>query len=198
MRLYHDSFSIPIFFEENIHNVLVVENPTVLSNYILELKDQIGGFKGNFIFSDKKDDEELEENVCLIVDPFSLNLNSKEFISKLNENLKKELLQPEYAYQIEELNQKISKILGEISLSQSMLINYDCEFSPTSLLKISNVFVESTDSSLLNHICNYLELSSLYLGKKLYIFVNLKQFLSEKEVSLFYDYLDYNKIDDFC
>ncbi len=51
MKLAHPDFEMPIEFNENQNNVLVIENPILFTRYITELRNQLDGGDGQFVLS---------------------------------------------------------------------------------------------------------------------------------------------------
>ena len=62
----------------------------------------------------------------------------------------------------------------------------------TAIFRAMNV-VFAPSESLLEHICDYIDVCSEYRKIALFVFVNLKSYLCEEDLELFYSHLMYYK-----
>ena len=92
MKLVHPAFENQIIIYENKANVIVIENPELLTDIVFELKNQISGKEGSFILSNNMEYISLSKVAEICVDPFSLDFNSRKLISNLYEKLRKRAL----------------------------------------------------------------------------------------------------------
>ena len=83
MKLVHPAFENQIIIYENKANVIVIENPELLTDIVFELKNQISGKEGSFILSNNMEYISLSKAAEICVDPFSLDFNSRKLISTL-------------------------------------------------------------------------------------------------------------------
>ena len=83
MKLVHPAFENQIVIYENKANVIVIENPELLTDIVFELKNQISGKEGSFILSNNMEYISLSKVAEICVDPFSLDFNSRKLISTL-------------------------------------------------------------------------------------------------------------------
>ena len=81
---------------ENQINVIVVESPEVLTEYVSELKCQISGEEGQFVLSDK-DICRIDKMMEMVIDPWTIDFNSKRIKTKLLQLVKEEA--DEYFYE---------------------------------------------------------------------------------------------------
>ena len=91
MILTHYLFNSPIVFDESKIQRLVFENPADLGVMVDELRGQIEGFEGRFILSESEKEIDCSRSVELIIDPFSVNLNSKDILAGFYKTVSKEL-----------------------------------------------------------------------------------------------------------
>ena len=95
MKLVNALTGLNIELCENQVNVIVIESPEVLTEYISELKRQILGEDGQFVLSDK-DICRIDKMVEMIIDPWTIDFNSKRIKTKLLQLVKEEA--DEYFY----------------------------------------------------------------------------------------------------
>ena len=70
----------PIEFEEGHFNVLVIENPDYMSKVIKELLSQSDGTDGCFELFENNTSIRISENLSIVVDPFSINVNERDVL----------------------------------------------------------------------------------------------------------------------
>ncbi|WP_400203347.1 type II-A CRISPR-associated protein Csn2 [Methanomethylophilus alvi] len=195
MILSHPTFENMIELEENKITVLAVENPVQLSSYLYEFKSQINGYDGGFSLFE--DNEEIPLSaVDLIIDPFNLDLNSKEIINGVSYKIKSILNSEEYYLSTQELFSEISKfsfqVLGEI--------DYDLigsEINIPSIIKLISPHYDNCNKNVLENVCQYLHISSKFTKTRIFSFVNLKTFLSHSQIEQLFKYVMYEKIQLF-
>ena len=89
MKLVNAITGLSIELCENQVNVIAVESPEVLTTYISEIKRQISGEEGQFVLSDK-DVCRIDKMMEIIVDPWTIDFNSKRIKTKLLQLVKEE------------------------------------------------------------------------------------------------------------
>lgn len=193
MRLSHSTLEYPISFEDGIINVLVVENPRQMSKYISDLKLQIDGFEGGFVLSEADRPVTMSETVDLVLDPFSLNPNSREVINTAYGLLSNK--SKDEAHYIE----TNAMLAGIESYVIDLLAEQDDILKVTEEINISNIFKSLgakfiiSGESLLESICDYLAVVTKYSKIKLFIFVNIKSYLNSEDLSTLYNHISYQK-----
>jgi CRISPR-associated protein Csn2 len=194
MKLSHSTLEFPISFEDGTINVLVVENSRQMSEYLSELKMQIDGFDGKFVLSEVDRLVTISDAVDLIIDPFSLNPNSREVINSIYGILSNESKDEAHYIETNSMLASIeSYIIGMLNEQDNLLKATD-EINMTNLLKSLGVKFVVSDETLLESICDYMSVTMKYTKIKLFIFVNLKSYLDHEDISMLYDHISYQKL----
>ncbi len=122
MKLVYTELEQQIVFQENKVNVLVVEHKELFRRMINELNEQLEGVERGFTLSADNKILKIEKEVCLVLNPFGLDINSRKALTGLYNELSKLGLN-------EENYVKTCRLKGEItSLSNS---NLNSSFSMT-------------------------------------------------------------------
>lgn len=194
MKIANAKYQLEIEFVENTTNVLVIENPTVMEEIVHELQQQSDGEEGNFVLSEKNKIFKMEKELMLIINPFSLDFNDKKIINKLY----LELLQygNELLNKKEEINQLSVKLLDEIiDKSQYNNISFDLEIEWKEFFKLYGLKIDESYETLLEKLIEYIKILSDLCGIHLVCFVNIKNYLQDKEVNELYEIAYYKKVD---
>lgn len=191
MKLTYYCFEQPIEFAENSVNVLIIENSKMFREILSMLLSESEGYDTELILSDSKT-LSIEKYVELILSPFSLDLNNKKILNKLNDYLAKSLDSYEEKYN------SLAYSMNQFGSDLTMLSQYSVIYS-----EIQNVqqiikaldFKIDDDLPINERIIEYMRLNRNLLGKKLFIFVGLKSYFAEEELKLFYKDIIAEKFD---
>lgn len=173
-------------FDTNIDKVnsLVIENQQLFSEIIADIQNQIDGFEGKSILSDKNDFIPFQKNAEILVQFIPFDLNQKTLVSKASSALEQIAVSGEYFQETAEILSKIEAYLLEISSNLSC----DCNFSKISagsIIKASGFEFKEDYDNLCEKIIDYFELVTEFDRKKLFFTINLRSYVSDKEMELF-------------
>lgn len=192
MKFYHELFSSPILFSEGVHNVLVMENPDSMSRIIEGIMHHIETGEGEIHIGDESGCEMKSE---LILDPFSINTNSKVLRSKIESCVRDELNSEEFYLRIRESEAILRTIVADVSDSLPFEISLELDVDSTKILKMIDLSLLDDSDSLIQRILNYVRMSKMFLKTDLFIMVNLTSFINLADLLELYKMLDYLKID---
>lgn len=190
MILAHYEFEKPIMFQDGIINVLIIENSKYMTKIIKEFLYQLDGNSG-FKLYENDTSLSISDFVDVIINPFSINLNERDILNKLYISMKKDALDEELYLSTNSFISEIESNIHKIAERQQNLLELDTP-DLISLFKGMNIRF-SISESLVENICNYIDICSEYRKVKLFIFVNLKSFLTDSEITQLYTHLNYNK-----
>lgn len=194
MKLVHPLITMPLEIRDDQINVLVIEHRKTYVNVIAEFSEQIMQCTGSFILTDKESKIDISKGVDLIIDLFNLTLNQKKVITKLYAELNDVAQSAEYFMRTQELISRIKQYLDELLDESRFALAYEDKLDILGLLKYADVKLVEEKENMFEKLLDYMEMMHEYCEIKLFVFVNLKTFLSEVElVSLYKDFV-YRKI----
>lgn len=193
MNLMYKPLGINMQFEENTVNVFCVENTEVFSDIVRSLYLQTSGSNGNFLLSDKEKELNISKSIQFVINPFEIDVNSKKIIGSLYKSLD--------AYAVSDMIKEKTEIYsyiqhfveGLLSLSPFSL-SYKEDIAVQDILKICDVKIDTADVSLAEMLCSYVKVMSEICGYHIFVFYNLKSFLSEDDLGDFYGFCFYQKV----
>jgi len=191
MLLSHYEFDSPLKFDEGSIPILIIENPSYMTKFIGELLSQSNKGEGGFELFENDVSVSISDKVEIIINPFSANVNEREILNKLYAVMKKDALDEELFLDTNTFLSDIETNVKKIMARQSIPLDSDTP-DIIGLFKLLGVCFVVPDS-LLEKICDYIDICSEYLKTKLFIFVNLKSFLNESEIIQLYNHLNYHK-----
>ena len=193
MIMAYSKLNLRMEFIENTVNVLVLEDPVQFSEIVYLLKCDEKVLESPFVLSESDKFLQISKEMEIIVDPFSLDFNSRKIQQQLYKEM--EIVATEFDVEKAEVNGRMLYLIEGIQERlQYQNIAYNLEFSWENLLKLYQVHFEPLCESLLEKLVEYIKIASNLLNLKVIGFVNLKLYLTEEQLHYLYEIAFYNKV----
>lgn len=187
MTLMFDALNEPLAFEENVINELIIESQDCLYDFCSELKESLNGAETNIVLSDDNEPISINKNAVFISDIFGFDINEKSVMTKLYSVLTKELNNGEYTEKINALNNAGEDLINSALENYTIPVIMSGNADLTQILKAYEVQFESDEGlSLAEKIINYLDVHTDFFNTRLFIMLNLKDFIGFEEMNLLY------------
>lgn len=123
----------------------------------------------------------------------ALELNSKKVLTKLYQELQEiaDIVCQEKYIQVKS---DLIAFMDELADNSSYALEFDLEFEISSLLKIFNMHLLNNAQGLLENIIEYIKAQSRICNIKNFFFINLKDYLNEKDIDMLYEFVRYEKV----
>jgi len=194
MRLSYPIFETPIIFSENIVNILVIENQKAFSDFIFDLIAISEGKNSDVILSKNFEEIKFDKVVDVVTDIANVDCNNKRVISRLYSKLNEIAFYEENYMLTQELTSKINQYLLKITENLPCGVYFDENVELGTLFKSVSLKIETDNKKILEKLCDYIEIMTEFCEIQLFIFVNLKSFLSLDELQEFYKFISYKKV----
>ena len=192
MKLIHPEYTFQIEFQEGIVQRLIVESPSVMSELIVDLRKQIEGREGKWILSHNGEILKIHDNCEIIVNIFDLDINQRNMLNALYDQMSSEINDTELLIDWRETNSKLECILNRAIDSVGYDVTYG-ELDLKSFFKALDLKFRSNEEGYAEFLLEYLQLMSEVLGINIFILVNLSSFLEIKEIAYLYEQTFYRK-----
>lgn len=192
MKLVHMEHTFQLEFEECKVQRLIIEEASLFSSVVFELKQQIDGTAGKWVLSERGELLKFPENAELIINPFDLDINQKKLLLRLYGSLEQEINDSELLLEWRSASAKIEQIL-EIAIEN---IGFDVtqeEIELKSLFKTANVRFRERGENHMEALIEYMELVAQVRQINLFILVNATTFFTEEELKFIYEQSFYKK-----
>ena len=146
-----------------------------------ELSDQVRGLAGRFILAESSMEFDISKKVDLIMDPFSLEVSSKDVVSGLQKRVAEHLLNGDNYLQTNEALEAIIELILTKSLDVESSITMD-GLSIQSVMKAASLKLMEPDD-ICQRLCDSAAMASRYAGKMLSVMVNVDRFISDADYS---------------
>lgn len=193
MKLVNKFYNIEIELKENQVTVIAVENPEAYSKCVGDIWNQVSGNEGDFILSECDKLKNISKEVDCIINPFSLDCSNKRIVTRLYQELKLQadnLMQEEVSM----LNANIIEFIDKLLLSVPYNTTYELDIDISNLLKLYNVGIETKAQRLVDVIVEYFKVMSKLCNVNIFVFIDLKHYLSKEHLEQLYQELFYLKI----
>ncbi len=192
-KLVHNKYGICLELEENKVNEMVVENPVMLTQIIRELGEQCEGNEGGFVLSEENRILPVEKFLILTKDLFSLDCNSRKILTRLYQKIEKRM-ETESGEERRVFYQGYIAYMESICEKSSLYLLYNEEPDMQEILKMAGLRIDVQKDSMLEGIVEYLKIVHELLGQSVFVFLNLKLFLTQEEIKSLYQECFYRKI----
>lgn len=194
MKLVYTELEQQLIFQENRVNVLVIEHKELFRRMIQELAKQIDGVEGRFVLSDNDKILKIDKDVCLVVNPFALEINSRKALTGLYNELGKLGMNEENYLNTCRVKGQIAEYIYGLLNQVDYALKFQDDFNLQSLFKALEVEFESGEENFLEGLVYFMDVCSKFQKVKILAFVNLKTYLTNDELKKFYKEAFYRKI----
>lgn len=155
---------------------------TVKLSDVMELAGQVEGKEGRFVLSDNEKEVDISKNVELIFNIFALDINERKLISKLYMELEKLTADERFYVKTQEMKQYLQEYLLQLEQETDYILDLADEIDFASLFKAFGIKYEVLEENFLERLVRYMRIVERLLKKKLFVFVNLRSYLSNQQI----------------
>lgn len=194
MRLVHYELTEAILDENTAFTEWIIESPDIFSEYIQELNGQLAGEEGRFVLSENNKELDLEKKADMVINPFSVDVNSRKILNKLYQELTGLSREEQMHTKTLELFRHIQEYMLDLEQCTSYILEFDQEIDIAALLKAVNVHYEMKDVNFLEKIVQYIKIMAAVAGTKLFVIVNLRSYLTDLQMQNLIQECEYQDI----
>lgn len=177
---------------------LVIENQRIFSDVIYDIYGQINGYSGKFVLSDNNKPLDLKKNVELVTQIIPFEVNQRELLNKLYAELKN-ISVDENNYQFtQQLISDISSYVYMLTEGLENDISIEIPQDINGLLKAFGVRFKENSAELTDKIFEYMIAVNKFKGERVFFFVNLRSYLTDKQTELLFKDIVLRKITMIC
>lgn len=193
MKIVDEKMGIQLELIENQIQILVLENEQTFSNVIMQFLKLSQNVESQWLLMEQDKILQFHKIGQVIVDPFSIDNNERKIIQKVYQEMQI-CAQEEFAIETAEINACIVSYIEEITQKMPYNLVFDLNLDFQGILKTYGVRLETCMERLIERLVDYIKLLKRVLGITVVVFINLKTYLSEKELELLYEACKYEKI----
>ena len=177
---------------------LVIENQQIFSNIISDIYYQINGGSGKFVLSDNNNPLDLKKNVELVTQIIPFEINQRELLNKLYAELKNISVDGNNYQLTQQLFSDISSYVYTLTEDLENDISVDVPQDINGILKMLGIRFTEHGTELTDKILEYMIAVNKFKGGRVFIFVNLRSYLTDSQIELLYKDILLRKMTVIC
>lgn len=194
MKFISDSFPIPIEFQENQVEVLIIENPSMLYSTLSDFKDQADGGSGGWSVYVDDEIKPFNKNVEVITDLFSLDINQKKLLNRLNANIEREIIENNQEAKWFQAYNEFCRAADAVVELNGYNIGYREEVGLKDLVKLMGFEFKSEAADPIELLYDYICIVKDVFDIDTFVIYDIKSFTPQDKLKKFYKSICYNKL----
>lgn len=197
MNIISEYFDNSFELKNDVVNTLVIENRELFISFIKQLNIEMSTEEGKIILQDELKELSFKKYAELIIDPFAIDPNNAKNLKKLYEKIIDNSSNEEIYEKRLVFENALKDYVEEIVFLSDYELIYD-NLDYQNIFKAVNLHIDTETKNLASMIIDYMRISSDLSGTKLFIFVNLDNFLTDADLIELQNFICYNNIIVFC
>lgn len=172
----------------------IIESPQFFTEVVKGLLNQKNGMEGKFTLSDADKILDVSKNIEIVVNPLAVDINDKRIINKLYMQLTEMAYSESFYVKTQEIVKKIYEYMFELEHESSHILSVSEEMDLNMLFKAAGIKYEVFGDDFLDTICRYMKIVREVLGIKLIVCVNLRSYLTDEQMNMLIDDINYGEL----
>lgn len=185
MILAYEKIGLDIEISEETVNVIYVETPEILCDMITDLKDDLYEGTNNFVLSDGEKEISIHKEAEIVVDPWSIDLDSRRIKNKLY-GLLTDVANDYYFDLFLQLKSEMFRYIEGLTEHEPYPLTYNLSFDNEELFKALNIRIEPGMSSFAERLVEYMKILNSLCAVKVFFLVNIKSYLGTELLEMIY------------
>lgn len=193
MKLQYTDYGIELSLKENSVHRLCIESPQAYAEIVQSLYQQCNGEEGNAILSDGVQPLEFDKYAEILLEPFSLQFDTKKINTKLYKELTQITLDGCYSEYIG-LQGELQTFIETVAMKVPYPVSYEEVLDFKDICKLFKVHIDYQYDTLAEKLCGYVTLLSQLCGIQILFLVDIEKYLTKEEQRDLQQTANYHKI----
>lgn len=189
MKLIHPDLQSEVDVSPDHVSVIAIESADLFSRLTYQLfakLDSATAENSDFRLVENFKELNIAKEVDMVHSPLLLDFNQKKITNRIVSDLERVASEPEMIEETAGIVTHLEKYLNQLAVSYSVPISWDDSIVVSSIAKAVNVKVDVDDMELVPRLLTYMHLLTALKIAKVFIFVNLKSYLSKSYLEELY------------
>lgn len=191
MKMVYHSMQNHIMVNPGHITSVVVENPDYYYEMLWNLARQIKGEAGDWVISEDDVPQSVNKKIELIKDMVDFEINKKALLTKIISSCEKTALDEIHIDKTMQLLASIEQYMEMLRENYDIDLNYD-KITIAQLLKTVGITINMSSDKPLEILYSYMKLVREFVGEKIFVFVNLRSFVSAHDFREFVRTITYH------
>lgn len=198
MMIAYPAADICCEIREDRIRTIVIENQHMFYNMISDIRSQLDGNNGKVVLSEDHTPLDMRKAADLITQFVPFTVNQKDLITKLYAALKKKAVNEKMYQYTQEIYRSIGEYIYRLIEDEESELDIVMPDDITGILKAFDVRFDDSELTLPEKILEYMLSTSELKGQRLFITVNLRSYLTDRETEELFQSLLLKKIPLMC
>ena len=181
MKLVHVNMERKLL-DDNVVTEWVIEAPEEFTRYVQELYMQCEGAAGDFVLSDGEKELGIAKNVEFLDSVLDLDVNERKILGKLYADLEQLAYSEKFVVRTQEMIQYLRTYIFQLEQETDFMLDVDDGVDMSAIFKGNGVKLETVETGILEKIVHYIKVVRLLLKKQVFVFVNVRSYLTVRQV----------------
>lgn len=177
MKLAYRNFSEAMETSPQTVMGIVIENPNMLYQFLVDLKEAMEGKTEKIVLSCDNAILDFAKNTELLTDFIQFNLNRRDILTKIVTAIDNISTSDRFYNSSQQLLMQIENQMMDMTMDFPCNLVYD-KLNMQSIIKAMGISLADDYTCLEEKLLVYMELARDFLNKKLFILVNIRGFIS--------------------
>lgn len=193
ITLANPNIETTIELESDRVNIIIIENAHEYFKVVSSMISAMQGEESNFTFWENNDKIQASKCGELLLNNFSFDFADKKIITLLYKKLQIEFNNGDFLLSFNKINAEIGAFLQNLFMQIDFSLDYS-ELNIEDLLKACSVKPAKEYESLLDKIVSYINIFLELKSIKFFVFIGLKDVLSDDDLTLLYRHCEMQKV----
>ncbi len=193
MKLVHPDYQFQLECREDAVVEFIIENPIAYRKILWDIQEQMDGAEGRFVLSDGDKILSIRKELEFIDNPLNLVEAEKKILNSFYTKLKEQMVDENHYEETYKLTAEIQKVVQQLTLDFSFGVSFNPELDLGMIIKATGIQFDSIGEDIVSQIIQHMDIVNVLLEKEVFIFHNLKCFLTDEELELLYKDILYKK-----
>lgn len=198
MMIAYPAADICCEIREDRIRTIVIENQHMLYSLVSDICSQLEGNNGEIVLSENHTPLDMRKAADLITQFVPFTVNQKDLITKLYAALKKKAVNEKMYQYTQEIYRSIGEYIYRLIEDEESELDIVMPEDITGILKAFDVRFDDSELTLPERILEYMLSTSEFKGQRLFITVNLRSYLTDRETEDLFQSLLLKKIKLLC
>ena len=181
MKLVHPHWEHSFNFDLYNTYCLIIENPTLLREYLIELRAQVSGEDGLFVLSHDNKELTLSDHVVILSDLLFFEIADRKLTSRIQGLLKRFIVSSDMYEETQELISSLLQYAESIADKFDYPVTYN-EVDYATLVKLLGFDVKYEYDSPLEKLIEYFDLAHDICNLSIFVLVNPSTLFIDEEI----------------
>lgn len=163
---------------------IVIENQRLMYDFMMDLSAQLQGNEGISVLSENDKVISIAKKAELLTQFAPFDMNQKSLLTKITARLQEVAMDVDHYLPTNQMVADWERYLMELAVELPGNFEYS-KISAEAIIKAAGLKIDESYDSLGEQLLDYMELVQEYETGKLFIYINLRSYMSDAEMNLF-------------